>query len=224
LRKQHGMSQEQLSALTAVSRQAISKWEVGESIPDVDNIVQLSEIFGVTTDYLLKNGANMAVPIPEVLSEPTPVALSATPATIANSPKKIGKTMVIAGLIAAVIAGVPGVLWNRTSDLLFPTAIVVAALGAVIIFSQSMGRTVVPPISAFGAKLTSASITVICIAGIQGLLSRHHADLLLWVAFIMAGIGLCLVLSGYVAPYVNGRKRIEDVQDLRPSSKTFHDN
>ena len=53
LRKQHGMSQEQLSALTSVSRQAISKWEVGESIPDVDNIVQLSEIFGVTTDYLL---------------------------------------------------------------------------------------------------------------------------------------------------------------------------
>jgi len=56
LRKQRGMSQEQLSTEMAVSRQAISKWEVGESIPDVDNIVHLSDIFNVTTASLQKNG------------------------------------------------------------------------------------------------------------------------------------------------------------------------
>jgi len=55
LRKQQGMSQEQLGVMMTVSRQAISKWEIGESIPDVDNIVQLSEIFKVTTDFLLKS-------------------------------------------------------------------------------------------------------------------------------------------------------------------------
>lgn len=53
LRKSKGMSQEQLSAQITVSRQAISKWELGESIPDTENIIQLSKIFSVSTDYLL---------------------------------------------------------------------------------------------------------------------------------------------------------------------------
>ena len=227
LRKQHGMSQEQLSTLTAVSRQAISKWEVGESIPDVDNIVHLSEIFGVTTDYLLKNGTGTAGLITEISPEHTPAALPTAPivsAAVSNSPKKVGRLMVIAGLISTVIAGTPGLLWRMTSDLLFPTALVVAALGAVIIFLQSVGKTVVPPVSVFGAKLTSASIIVICIAGIQGVFSRHHADLLLGTAFGVAWVGLCLVLSGYVAPYAKRRKKIADVQDLRAGSRTPSEN
>ena len=56
LRKQSGMSQEQLAERITISRQAISRWELNESIPDTDNIVQLSRIFGVSTDYLLKEG------------------------------------------------------------------------------------------------------------------------------------------------------------------------
>lgn len=55
LRKQKGMSQEQLAEHMFVSRQSVSKWELGESVPDADNIVQLSNIFGVSTDYLLKS-------------------------------------------------------------------------------------------------------------------------------------------------------------------------
>lgn len=55
LRKAEGMSQEQLAAQMTVSRQAVSKWELGESNPDIDYIIQLSEIFQVSTDYLLKD-------------------------------------------------------------------------------------------------------------------------------------------------------------------------
>ncbi len=55
LRKEKGMSQEQLAAQLTISRQAISKWELGESVPDTDNIVQLSKLFGVSTDYLLND-------------------------------------------------------------------------------------------------------------------------------------------------------------------------
>jgi len=58
LRKQSGMSQEQLAEKITVSRQAVSKWEQGESFPDIDNIVQLSKIFDVSTDYLLKDAAS----------------------------------------------------------------------------------------------------------------------------------------------------------------------
>ncbi len=55
LRKQSGFSQEELADKINVSRQAVSKWESEQALPDVDKIVLLSEIFGVSTDYLLKD-------------------------------------------------------------------------------------------------------------------------------------------------------------------------
>lgn len=56
LRKKDNLSQEELAEKMHVSRQAVSKWESNQSIPDIEKIVDLSELFGVTTDYLLKNG------------------------------------------------------------------------------------------------------------------------------------------------------------------------
>lgn len=55
LRKQNGWSQEDLAVRLNVSRQSVSKWESMASIPDLDKIVKLSQIFGVSTDYLLKD-------------------------------------------------------------------------------------------------------------------------------------------------------------------------
>lgn len=54
LRKQKGWSQEELAEKLGISRQSVSKWESGMSIPDLDKILKLSELFGVSTDYLLK--------------------------------------------------------------------------------------------------------------------------------------------------------------------------
>jgi len=54
LRKQKAWSQEELAARLDVSRQSVSKWESGVSIPDMNKILQLSDLFNVTTDYLLK--------------------------------------------------------------------------------------------------------------------------------------------------------------------------
>lgn len=55
LRKQHGWSQEELAEKIGISRQSVSKWESGTSIPDLDKVLKLSQIFGVTTDYLIKD-------------------------------------------------------------------------------------------------------------------------------------------------------------------------
>ena len=55
LRKKNGWSQEELAEMLDVSRQSISKWEGAQSVPDMARIVRLSEIFGVSTDYLLKD-------------------------------------------------------------------------------------------------------------------------------------------------------------------------
>lgn len=57
LRKKAGLSQEELAEKLNVTRQSVSKWEGAQSVPDIDKILQLSCLFGVTTDYLLKDDA-----------------------------------------------------------------------------------------------------------------------------------------------------------------------
>lgn len=66
LRKTNNLSQEQLADKLAVSRQAISKWELGESTPDTDKIILLSRMFEVFTDYLLHDGISSDSEIPAV--------------------------------------------------------------------------------------------------------------------------------------------------------------
>ena len=53
LRKEHHFSQEQLAERLQVSRQAVSKWENGQTAPDLDNIIAMSNLYEVTTDYIL---------------------------------------------------------------------------------------------------------------------------------------------------------------------------
>ena len=55
LRKQHNLSQEELADKLNVSRQTVSKWELGDSCPDFDKIVPLCEVFGITTEELLRD-------------------------------------------------------------------------------------------------------------------------------------------------------------------------
>jgi transcriptional regulator with XRE-family HTH domain len=54
LRKQKGLSQEELADMVGVSRQSVSKWESEQSVPDLEKIITMSDIFEVTTDYILK--------------------------------------------------------------------------------------------------------------------------------------------------------------------------
>ena len=62
-RKKNGWSQEELAEQLSVSRQSISKWEGAQAIPDIQKIIKMAELFGVTTDYLLKDDVE-----PEVIS------------------------------------------------------------------------------------------------------------------------------------------------------------
>lgn len=60
LRKKSGWSQEELADKMNVSRQSISKWEGSASIPDINKIIEMSKLFGVSTDYLLKDDMESA--------------------------------------------------------------------------------------------------------------------------------------------------------------------
>lgn len=59
LRKKNGMSQEDLAGMMNVSRQSVSKWESAQAVPDLNKIIMLSQIFGVSTDFLLKDDMAM---------------------------------------------------------------------------------------------------------------------------------------------------------------------
>ena len=54
-RKKNGWSQEELAEMLSVSRQSVSKWEGAQAVPDLNKIIKMAEIFGVSTDYLLKD-------------------------------------------------------------------------------------------------------------------------------------------------------------------------
>ena len=65
LRTQKEMSQEELAAALEVSRQSVSKWETNQSVPDLDKIIRLADLFGVTVDELVREGERPQPPQPE---------------------------------------------------------------------------------------------------------------------------------------------------------------
>ena len=96
LRKENRMSQEELASKITVSRQAVSKWELNEAMPDIDNIKQLSKIFGISMDYLLDDEINIADEIPSVKE---------TTKKIKNKYNKFWFIAIVTAAILALIIG-----------------------------------------------------------------------------------------------------------------------
>ena len=109
LRRQNGWSQEELANQLNVSRQAVSKWEGGTSIPDLDKILKLSALFEVSTDYLLKDeleqpDATAPLPKEERVTEPCrTVSFDEANAYLSTVQAVHGK--VAAGPIALLVLG-----------------------------------------------------------------------------------------------------------------------
>ena len=72
LRKKMLWSQEELADKLDVSRQSVSKWESSQSIPDMDKILKMSRLFGVSTDYLLKDELGETDEAPQVQEDDSP--------------------------------------------------------------------------------------------------------------------------------------------------------
>ena len=78
LRKKFGWSQEELAEKVCVSRQAVSRWENGTALPDAQNVLQLSKLFQVSTDYLLNDdyASDEDIPIVQAVKHKTDVFIS----------------------------------------------------------------------------------------------------------------------------------------------------
>lgn len=100
LRRVAGLSQEQLAAQLGVSHQSVSKWERDDAVSDVSKVVLLSELFGVTTDALLKEGESGAAGCEAGGAEPPDAALLQTAhANFAHREILAGFLTAVAGLV-----------------------------------------------------------------------------------------------------------------------------
>jgi len=128
LRKTKNLSQEQLAEKLAVSRQAISKWELGESIPDTDKIIPLSRIFQVSTDYLLHDDINSDRDIPAVRTNSELLR------------KKYGiKTLFIVSTGMSIIGLIMSIVAQLTWKTVFSVSIglIVQIIGVIVFESMS---------------------------------------------------------------------------------------
>lgn len=81
LRKQRGLTQEQLAQRLGVSRQAVSRWELDESLPETANLLPLRESLGVSLDALLDPAQGLEGPVPKE-EPPAPAAPSPTTSSL----------------------------------------------------------------------------------------------------------------------------------------------
>lgn len=95
LRKQKGLTQMDLAEKLNVSRQAISRWEVGTAVPSTDNLKVLSELYGVTVDYLLNDDT---VPISK---EREPISVNES-----NKPKTRKFMMLLLFAVDAIVVAI----------------------------------------------------------------------------------------------------------------------
>ena len=150
LRKKSGLSQEQLAEKLGVSRQAVSKWEGGQSIPEIDKIVYISKFFNVTTDYLIKDESET-----EMKTIETAVCIGNNQER--GNKRKIDKSEII-GLVIATLGSVGFVIFailmifdvqakNRYADssviildgmgILFLLCIILTAVGIVLFLRKN---------------------------------------------------------------------------------------
>ena len=100
LRKQKGLSQEELASRLNVSRQTVSKWEVGDSTPDMEKLAAMSELFDVSLDQLV---LGKETPQGEVPAKSELVSIINEKVLTPDNKKKAKSALKIAAIIAGIV-------------------------------------------------------------------------------------------------------------------------
>ena len=152
-RKKNGWSQEELANKLGVSRQSVSKWESAQAVPDLKKILQLSEVFGVSTDYLIKDEfeeapAQELMPVEKGIEE-----------TIRNVSMEEASTFLES---------------NETASRLISTGVMICILSPVILILLSglaeQGRI---PIDVSVAEASGTALLLIMVAAAVGIFIRE---------------------------------------------------
>ena len=118
LRTGRGMSQEDLAAALEVSRQSVSKWETNASVPELDKLMKLSALFGVTLDELVKGEKKAAPPPKPPIPEPAPPRRESE--TVSTAQRMVGWIlMALAAMVCLCLTVVTQSLWGAIFALPF---------------------------------------------------------------------------------------------------------
>lgn len=142
-RKKNGWSQEELADMLDVSRQSVSKWESAQSIPDIQKILKMAEIFGVSTDYLLKEDMepeqNGIVPYYETNESYSPLKrVSMEEASEYISIRKAVLPKVALGVFLCITCPVVLILLAglQSTGIINTTENIAVAIGLLVLFAQ----------------------------------------------------------------------------------------
>lgn len=126
LRRQQNWSQEELAERLDVSRQSVSKWESGASVPELDRIIQLCDLFGLTADELIRDSLDLGAPAEPDPSRPPVVTLRDAYGYAAQ--RQIAARKIALGVAACVSSPAVLVSLSAFSDLL------IAVVGLPVLF------------------------------------------------------------------------------------------
>lgn len=127
LRKESSMSQEELAEQLNVSRQAVSRWESGQGFPETEKILQISSLYGVSLDYLLKSEG----PVEEAEGSDSGYYASREAVEGYLATKRVGARRIALGVAVCILAFVPPMVFtDMLGGILF---FVCAAIGAGIL-------------------------------------------------------------------------------------------
>ncbi len=203
-RRDRKLSQEELAAQVGVSRQAESKWELGEASPDIGKLLTLARAFGVTTDHLLDEAAE-----PERSAPPPPAQETAPPpsqpASGSHLPSFIGKMVRRWGWLAGIYIALQG---------LGVTLVAAAARwGFGRMFAAS--NQIMGPMGGFGMgggwaysgppELEGAVMDALGIAPQTSPLSGMQ-EAILGITSLFLAVGIIWLIAGLVLAFVLWRK------------------
>ena len=177
LRKQAGLSQEQLAEKLNVSRQAVSRWENGETMPETAKVIQLGKLFEVSLDYLLTDETEKTPPVvgaPEVEGAPSLREPEPAPQPVESIARKTAPRM---------IAG-----WILTG---------VGSLGYLILWVLS---TMIKSYENYSYKDRDGVVWHSIRDGYswEGFVDRYRLEALLWILGGMLVVGLCMLLWKWI--------------------------
>lgn len=153
LRKKAGWSQEELAEQMDITRQSVSKWEGAQSVPDLEKMIRLSELFGVSTDYLLKDEIEEAEQLNSSNDIPTLRRVSMEEANAFLSIKsKTAKTIAYATflcilspiarlMLGAINESTPGILNEDIAGGIGMIVLIIFAAIAAVMFILSGNKT-----------------------------------------------------------------------------------
>ena len=134
LRRKNGWSQEELADKMEVSRQAVSKWESGQTMPDLERILRLSPLFGVTIDYLLKDGEAPERPRLEAVEDPQIRLISLADAADYLTLRERASVQIASGTFLCILAFMPLLLLGAAAEQFQLSEALAALIGLASLF------------------------------------------------------------------------------------------